>query len=99
MIRFALAAAALLTAGAATAQAPMAYYVAVPVAAATKAQLMTHQTPWSLQNGAYLAARAPERDVTVCQLVAKDVGQLKSFEVAGKPLDADTLNKCNSKAK
>ena len=58
-----------------------------------------HQTPWSLQGGAYLAARAPERDVVVCQLVAKNVGPLKSFEVAGKPLDADTLSKCNSKAR
>ncbi len=99
MVRSALAAAMLLTAGAAGAQAPIAYYAAIPVTPATRAQLMTHATPWSLRGGAYTADRAPERDVIMCQLVAKEVGQLQSFAVAGKPLDADTLGKCNSKAK
>ncbi len=91
-------AAALCVATAATAQ-PAGYYVAVPAAPATKPQLMTRATPWHLDGGAYVAARAPERDVVLCQLVARDVGQLQSFSVAGKAIDADALAKCNARAK
>lgn len=89
--------AALLTAAAAQAQ--PAYYVAVPVAPAAKPQLMTRSTPWQLQNGAYVANRAPERDLVLCQLVARDTGKLQSFAVGGKAFDADALATCNAKAK
>ncbi len=99
MPRLVLATAALLAAGAAGAQAPIAYYVAVPAAPATKARLMTHSTPWTLEGGSYVASRAPERDLVVCQLVAREAGRLQSFAVAGKPLDADALGTCNSKAR
>ena len=76
MTRFAtllVAAAGLVSATAATAQSSV-YYSATPAVATTKASLMTRATPWSLQNGSYVAARAPERDAVLCQLVAKDVG-------------------------
>ena len=97
MLRYALAAAALLVAGAAQAQ--PAYYVAVPTATPTKTQLMTHATPWTWTNGAYVAGRAPERDLVLCQLVARDAGKLTSFAVAGKAFDADALASCNVRAK
>ena len=91
------AAAAFLVAGAAQAQ--PAYYVAVPATPAAKTQLMTRSTPWNLQNGAYVANRAPERDLVLCQLVARDTGPLQSFAVGGKAFDADALAACNAKAK
>lgn len=99
MIRLPLAAtfAALLFTG--TVQAQPAYYVAVPANPATKTQMMTRSTPWNLQNGAYVANRAPERDLVLCQLVARNTGPLQSFAVAGKPFDADTLAACNAKAR
>ena len=80
-------------------QAQPAYYVAVPVTAPAKPQMMTRATPWNLQNGAYVAGRAPERDLVLCQLVARNAGPLQSFAVAGKPFDADTLAACNAKAR
>lgn len=92
-----LAAAALFVASAAQAQ--PAYYVAVPVMPAVKTQLMTRATPWTLQNGAYLAGRAPERDLVLCQLVVRSTGPLQSFAVAGKAFEADALAACNAKAK
>ena len=47
---------------------------------------------------AFAAAKAPERDIVLCQLVAQRVGKLTSFTVGGQALDADTLSKCNAKA-
>ena len=88
-----------LIAGTAHAQAPAGYYVAVPAAQPVKPALMTRATPWSLKGNAYVAARAPERDAVLCQLVAHNAGQLTSFTVGGKAYDADALAKCNAKAK
>lgn len=88
-----------LIAGTAHAQATGGYYVAVPAAQPVKPLLMTRATPWSLKGNAYVAARAPERDAVLCQLVARNAGQLTSFTVAGKAYDADALTKCNAKAK
>lgn len=86
-------------AGPAGAQGP-AHYVAVPAAPAAKASVITRSTPWRLTaNGAYVASRAPERDLVLCQLLARDVGPLRSFSAGGAALDADELGKCNSRAK
>lgn len=89
--------AALLAAAGVQAQSP-AYYVATPAATPGKDRLMTRATPWRLQNGAFVAARAPERDQVLCQLVARDVGGLSAFSVGGKAYDAAALDKCNAKA-
>ena len=86
-------------AGAADAQTPGGYYVAVPAAQPARATLITRATPWSLKGNAYVAARAPERDGVLCELVAKRTGQLSAFTVAGKAFDADQLAKCNAHAR
>ena len=71
------------------------YYVATPAAQPAKSTLITRSTPWSLRGNAYVAARAPERDAVLCQLVARKIGELSGFTVAGKAYDADQLAKCN----
>jgi hypothetical protein len=78
---------------------PTGYYVATPVAKVEKTRLITRSTLWSQQNGAFVAARAPERDTVLCQLVARDVGGLSAFSVGGKAYDDAQLEKCNGKAK
>ena len=75
------------------------YYVAVPAAQPAKTTLITSTTPWSLRGNAYVAARAPERDAVLCEMVARNTGQLTAFTVAGKAYDADQLAKCNAHAK
>lgn len=92
-----VASAALLAASGASAQAD-GYYVATPAAQPAKARLITRSTVWSLKDGAFVAAKAPERDAVLCQLVARDVGALTAFSVAGKPYDAAKLGKCNAGA-
>ncbi len=105
MIRFLSIAAALATsaallgASAGYAQTAGGYYVATPATASTKTSLVTRSTPWRQAGGAFVAQRAPERDMVLCQLVAKDVGQLSGFSVGGKAYDAASLDACNSKAK
>ena len=93
-----IASAALLAASGVSAQTVPGYYVATPVAASAKTQLMTRTTPWRAQVGSFVAAQAPEREMVLCQLVAKDVGQLSSFSAGGKAFDAAALDKCNAKA-
>lgn len=92
-----IATAAIIGATGVQAQVP-GYYVATPIAKVEKTRLITRSTLWSQQNGAFVAMRAPERDTVLCQLVARDVGGLSSFVVAGKAYDAAQLDKCNGKA-
>ncbi|HEX8484453.1 CC_3452 family protein [Sphingomonas sp.] len=73
-----------------------AYYVATPVAAPAK-PVITRSTSWQIQGASLVAAQAPERPAILCQLVADRAGPLAGFSVAGKPLDADALAKCNAK--
>ena len=75
------------------------YYVATPVTAPAKTTLVTNSTPWQRQGNAYVAARAPERDAVLCDLVARNTGALSSFTVGGRAYDADALAKCNAHAK
>ncbi|HVF92789.1 MAG TPA: hypothetical protein VM900_00590 [Sphingomonas sp.] len=89
----------LVTATAARAQSPTGYYVAVPAAQPAKSTLVTRNTAWTLQGGAFVAAQAPERHQVLCQLVADRVGGLSSFTVKGKAYGADELAKCNARAK
>ncbi|MGU3389236.1 CC_3452 family protein [Sphingomonas sp. M1A8_2b] len=83
----------------ASAQTPINYYVAVPAVAPTSTRLITNGTPWRWENAAFVSSKAPQRDVILCAAVAKRVGTLTSFAVAGKPYDAETLATCNAHAK
>ena len=84
--------------GTARAQGP-AYYVAVPEGQPSKTDVITRSTPWKLSNGRYIAARAPERDLVLCQVLVRNVGRLQSFSAGGQALAGDQLDKCNSRAK
>ncbi len=75
------------------------YYAATPVEAPTKTSMITRDTVWKFQDGAFKASKQPERDIVLCQLVAQRTGKLSSFTVAGQAFDAATLEKCNASAK
>ncbi len=83
----------------ASAQIPINYYVAVPAAAPASTRLITNGRPWRWENAAFVASKAPQRDVILCAAVAKRAGPLASFTVAGKAYDADALAACNNHAK
>jgi hypothetical protein len=90
----------LFTAAAGHAQAPAGgYYVATPIATPAKPNLVINSSIWTLQGASFVANKAPERDLVMCQQVAQRTGKLNAFSVGGAALDADALAKCNAHAK
>lgn len=85
--------------GTAAAAAPADRYLAVPSAPSTKTSFITRSTVWHASNGGFVAGQAPERPAVLCELVARELGPLSSFAVAGAAYDAEQLAKCNAKAK
>jgi len=94
----AFASSAMLLSSAAFAQ-PTGYYSATPVAAPTKAMLITSGTLWKCADGVCAAPEGTARDAVMCQMVVQQIGALSTFTVAGKPMAADALAKCNARAK
>lgn len=90
---------ATLLGSAAAAAAPADRYVAVPAAPSAKTSFITRSTVWRARDGGFVAGQAPERPAVLCELVAREVGTLTSFSVAGAAYDTDQLAKCNAKAK
>lgn len=75
------------------------YYSAVPATAPAKASLITRSTVWKCVAGSCTAARSDARDTIMCELVARQVGQLTAFRADGIDFGADALAKCNAKAR
>jgi hypothetical protein len=88
--------AALLAPAAAFAQSP-AYYVATPAAAPVQTSVVTRSTLWRARGPIFFAARAPERPVVLCRLLADRAGPIASFAAGGRPLDTEQLAECNAK--
>jgi len=84
---------------AAFAQGGRGYYAATPVTAPEKASLVTRSTVWKCGEGVCVAAKANARDNIMCELLARQVGQLSAFRANGTEFDADALAKCNAKAR
>lgn len=80
------------------AQAPS--YRAVPSVAIAQADtVVAGETLWRCAPGGCTATKATSRPAIVCAQAARKIGRLDSFTVGGEALDADTLAKCNAKAK
>jgi hypothetical protein len=90
-------AAALFTAPA-TAQ-PVSHYSATFATAPAKGAIVTRNTIWKCNGTTCNAPKSGTRDAIMCELVAREVGTLQSFAVAGAAFDADALAKCNTRAK
>ena len=82
----------------AAAPAAAAHFRAEPVAKPASAKLVLRDTMWLCDGASCSAARSNSRPQIVCALLAREVGALKSFTVAGTPLPADQLEKCNARA-
>lgn len=95
----AAAAATLVLAPAGFAQTARGYYSATPVAAPAKASLVTRSTIWKCGEGVCVAGKANARDNIMCELVAREIGQLSAFRANGADFDAEALAKCNTKAR
>lgn len=84
----------------ATAQAQTApYYSATPVAAPSKASVITAGSLWKCADGVCSARESTQRDIIMCQMVVQRIGTLSAFAVKGIAFDEATLAKCNSNAR
>ncbi|MFZ5748310.1 MAG: CC_3452 family protein [Pseudomonadota bacterium] len=82
-----------------SAQGPSGYYTATPVTAPAKASLVTRTTVWKCGEGVCAAAKSSSRDAVMCELLAREIGKLSAFTVAGAAFDDEALAKCNAKAR
>ena len=64
-----------------------------------KTSLVTRSTVWKCGDGVCTAGKANTRDNIMCELVAREVGQLSAFRANGTEFDAEALAKCNTKAR
>ncbi len=75
-----------------------AHYRAEPALAPMTDQIVLRDTVWQRNGGAFEAARSNSRPAVVCAVLAKQVGQLKSFSIGGAPIAPADLEKCNARA-
>ena len=75
------------------------HYHAAPIAKPTAEKLVLRDTIWSCgAGGCTAAAKSNSRPTIVCEVLAKEVGTLRSFSAGGQPLSAEQLEKCNARA-
>jgi hypothetical protein len=73
-------------------------YRAVTTASVTGVKVAS-EVAWRCADNVCVAQAANSRPAIVCAHVAREVGKLESFSFRGEALDADTLAKCNTKAR
>lgn len=66
---------------------------------AVKGTKIANDTLWRCANNTCVADSAPSRPEIVCAKVAREIGKLDSFAFRGEAFDADTLAKCNTRAR
>ncbi|HWK36542.1 CC_3452 family protein [Sphingomonas sp.] len=77
-----------------------AYYSATAASGQLKkASLVTRNTIWKCSDTVCTAGKAPDRDTTVCAMVAQRIGQLSAFTANGTAFTGEALEKCNGSAK
>ncbi|GAA0735736.1 CC_3452 family protein [Sphingomonas japonica] len=75
------------------------YYTVTPVTAPAEGKLVTRSTVWTCDGAVCTAPKSATRDKLLCELVVREVGALQAFRANGSDFDADTLAKCNARAR
>lgn len=74
------------------------YYQASLASPPAKARLVAKGLVWNCDDTQCTASqKSPSRDAIVCSALAKQVGPLTGFAVAGKAFDAEALASCNAR--
>jgi hypothetical protein len=74
------------------------HFHAEPAAKSAAAKFVLRDTLWSCGDSGCSAAKSGSRPAIVCEVLVRQVGALRSFTVAGQPLPAEQLEKCNARA-
>lgn len=79
-------------------------FAAAPTLEATLAspqdgRILTRGAAWLCGDTGCVTQSDASRPLVLCQLLAKEAGQVATFSVDGRTLDEDDLAKCNTKAR
>ena len=74
-------------------------YRAEPATPQSLARFVAKDIVWKCGPVGCTAPRGNSRPAIDCAALAREVGELRSFTVAGQPLAADALAKCNARAR
>lgn len=85
--------------GASPAMAAAGHYRAEFASPPAAGKLVAKDVVWTCDSGGCTAAPSNSRPQIVCSALARRVGALQSFTVAGRPLGAADLEKCNARAR
>jgi len=81
----------------ATPAAAQPYFAAEPTAKPAATRLVLRDTVWKCGEAGCSAGKSDSRPGVVCAVLAKQLGNLRSFRVDGKELSAAELEKCNAR--
>ena len=84
------------TAGAASARTSL--YRAELAAPSAAARLVVRDIVWNCTGVGCVAGQGNSRPIVDCTALVRQAGAVRSFSVAGAPLPADALEKCNAAA-
>ena len=79
----------------ASAQGEGAHFRAQLAATPAQARAIAGGVVWHCADTACAAPRSPARPLRVCSDLRRELGQVVSFEVAGRALSAEELARCN----
>ena len=75
------------------------HYHAKPAVAPASAKFVLRDIVWRCGDAGCSAGESNSRPAIVCAVLARDVGTLLSFSVAGRAMSAQELEKCNARAR
>jgi hypothetical protein len=74
------------------------HYHAQPAAKPDAAKIVLRDTVWKCGDAGCEGSKSTSRPATVCAVLAKEVGTLRSFTADGSALSPEQLEKCNARA-
>ena len=75
------------------------HYRAHPAAVPAEARLVVRDIVWRCGAGGCTAPENGSRPAIVCSALARELGALRSFTVAGRSFGAEELENCNRRAR
>jgi len=75
------------------------HFSAQPETRPTQQRLLARDNIWRCGEAVCTSPRTATRPAIVCSTLARQVGALRSFSVAGRPFAAEELAVCNSRAR
>jgi hypothetical protein len=75
-----------------------AHFQAQPEARPTQQRVLARDNIWRCGDTLCTSPRTTTRPAIVCSTLVRQIGQLRSFSVAGAPFNAEQLAACNARA-